>query len=144
MGEKKQLALDTDWLTAVMASIALVALALITGVAAWHVVAGSPSAVHVPRISVTDVVVVVFGLWLGVGPGSSRLPRVVRILIVIWAAEFGAHALMVLTHVTSQIWVLVGPLESWFHVIVAGVAFVYLAAWFKGTIRRVERRVLND
>ena len=136
MSDSKQFALDTDWMTAVVASIALVVLALITGIAAWHVVAGKPSATHVPRISAMDVLAVIFGLWLGVGPGSSRLPRVVRILIVIWAAEFIGHGLMIVMHVTTQTWTLVSPLESWFHVMVAGVAFVYLAAWLKGTIRR--------
>lgn len=138
MDESKRLALDTDWMTAVVACMALVVLAVITVIAAWHVVAGEPSAAHVPRISAIDVLAVTFGLWLGVGPGSSRLPRVMRILIVIWAAEFIVHGMVILIRVTAQTWVLVSPLESWFHVIIAGVAFVYLAAWFKGTIRHVE------
>ncbi len=136
MSEKKQLAFDTDWMTAVVACVALVILALVAGIAAWYVVAGEPSVPHVPRISAMDVFEVIFGLWLGVGPGSSRLPRVVRILIVIWAAEFIGHGLMILMHITTQTWTLVSPLESWFHVMVAGLAFVYLAAWLKRTIRR--------
>ena len=136
MSENKQLAFDTDWMTAVVACVALVILALVAGIATWHVVAGEPSATYVPRISAMDVFAVIFGLWLGVGPGSSRLPRVVRILIVIWAAEFIGHGLMILMHITTQAWTLVSPLESWFHVMVAGLAFVYLAAWLKGTIRR--------
>lgn len=136
MSDGKQLALDTDWTTALVACITLVILALIAGVAAWHVIAGEPSVTHVPRMSAMNVLALIFGLWLGLGPGSSRLPRVVRIFILIWAAEFIGHGLMIVMHVTTQTWTLVSPLESWFHVIVAGVAFVYLAAWLKGTIRR--------
>jgi hypothetical protein len=84
MGEEKQIELDTDWMSALLAIFPLVLLVAFTGIKIWHVFAGKPLATHVP---------------------------------------------------TSRTWILISPLENWFHAIIAGMAFVYLAAWLKGTIR---------
>jgi hypothetical protein len=136
MGEGKQLALDTDWLTAVLAVVAMGGFALLAGVSAWQVLGGRPWRIQRREASWEIILVAVYGFWIAFGPGPT-VPRVMRIFGFLLGADLTIQIAIALAHVIPGTWSGFLLVDARFHLLFWGAACVVMIAWLKRKIRYV-------
>jgi hypothetical protein len=136
MGDGKQLALDTDWLTAVLAAVAIGGFALLAGVSAWQVLGGRPWHIQRPEVSWQNIFGAIFAFWIAFGPGRA-VPRVIRIFGFLLGANLTLHIALALAHVTRGTWSSFVPVDAWFHLLFWGAACVVMIIWLKQKVRYV-------
>jgi hypothetical protein len=130
MEPRTQLALDTDWGTAMFTAFVFVFFLLALVVTARHVLLGAPV-----KLGIT------WGTWfmfLGFTLLAIRLrERIVKFLCVLIGVMFGSRLFLSLIHASFESQVLNGEIMRVVDLLVDVGFCLYIASWFKQRIRRI-------